>query len=85
MTATWADSTATWADWSTSWTGTATTYTYAGSTITRTSTGLYTKNITASAAGLLVLGPTTDAIFFTVTPASGSALIYSYQFSYVIV
>ena len=33
-------------------TGTATTYTYAGSTITRTSTGLYTKNITASTAGL---------------------------------
>lgn len=32
-------------------TGTATTYTYAGATITRTSTGLYTKNITASTAG----------------------------------
>ena len=32
--------------------GTATTYTYAGGTITKTSTGLYTKNITASTAGL---------------------------------
>ncbi len=31
--------------------GTATTYTYAGATITRTSTGLYTKNIAASTAG----------------------------------
>ena len=33
-------------------TGTATSYTYAGGTITKSSTGLYTKNITASAAGL---------------------------------
>lgn len=32
-------------------TGTATTYTYAGGTITKSSTGVYTKNITASAAG----------------------------------
>ena len=33
-------------------TGTATTYTYAGSTITKSATGVYTKNITASTAGL---------------------------------
>ena len=32
--------------------GTATTYTYAGATITKSSTGVYTKNITASTAGL---------------------------------
>ena len=32
--------------------GTATTYTYAGATITKTSTGLYAKNITASATGI---------------------------------
>lgn len=32
--------------------GTATTYTYAGATITRSSTGVYTKNITASTAGI---------------------------------
>lgn len=32
-------------------TGTATTYTYAGATITKSSTGVYTKNITASTAG----------------------------------
>ena len=32
--------------------GTATTYTYAGGTITKTSTGLYTKNLAASAAGV---------------------------------
>lgn len=31
--------------------GTATTYTYAGATITKSSTGVYTKNITASTAG----------------------------------
>ena len=33
-------------------TGTATSYTYAGGTITKSSTGLYTKNITASTVGL---------------------------------
>jgi len=33
-------------------TGTATTYTYAGGTITKTSTGVYTKNVTASTAGI---------------------------------
>jgi hypothetical protein len=32
--------------------GTATTYTYAGATITKSSTGVYTKNITASTAGV---------------------------------
>ncbi len=32
--------------------GTATTYTYAGSTITKTATGVYTKNITAGTAGM---------------------------------
>ncbi len=32
--------------------GTATTYTYAGATITKTATGVYTKNITASTAGV---------------------------------
>lgn len=31
--------------------GTATTYTYAGSTITKSSTGVYTKTVTASSAG----------------------------------
>lgn len=33
-------------------TGTATTYTYAGATITKSSTGVYTKNITADEAGI---------------------------------
>lgn len=32
--------------------GTATTYTYAGATITKTATGVYTKNVTASTAGM---------------------------------
>lgn len=32
--------------------GTATTYTYAGATITKSSTGVYTKNVTASSAGV---------------------------------
>lgn len=32
--------------------GTTTTYTYAGATITKSSTGVYTKNITADAAGI---------------------------------
>lgn len=32
--------------------GTATTYTYAGATITKSSTGVYTKNVTASTAGI---------------------------------
>lgn len=43
MSATWADPTATWATPTTSWTG---------ATITKSATGVYTKNITASTAGL---------------------------------